>query len=65
MYLLSLAKPGDWMFTSRSAVTDQSDVEVIERTVFGKLLDHLPNVVPYNLSIQMEYLDRAEDGKHT
>lgn len=62
--LLQLAKPGEWAFTDSSLITDQEDHEVIERIVFAKLLDHLPNVIPYNLEVQLEYLNRTEEGEH-
>lgn len=56
------AKPGEWLF-EKGVLTDQDDMDVIERTVFAKLLDHLPNVVPYNIGIQLDYFDRNVDGE--
>lgn len=61
MYLLNLAKPGDWIF-EKSAITDQDETKVVENIVFSKLLEFLPNVVPYNLKVALEYFNRSQDG---
>ena len=61
MYLLDEARPGECLY-KKSEITDQNDVDLIERTVFSKLLDHLPNVVPYNIRVQLNYFDRSVDG---
>ena len=47
----------------RAAITDQNDISVVENVVFSKLLEYLPNVVPYGLKTAVEYLNRSQDGK--
>ncbi|XP_065209854.1 GTPase Era, mitochondrial [Planococcus citri] len=64
MYLLNSAIPGPWLF-DKTTVTDQDEVTVVENVVFSKLLEYLPNVVPYNLKATLEYLNRSQDGSVT
>lgn len=59
---MKFAKYGKWIFPS-SVFTDQNEVTVIRNCVFSKLLDYLPNVIPYNLGIEIEYMNIASDGK--
>lgn len=61
IYLTNLARPGQWIF-SEELFTDQNEVKVIVDTIFSKLLDHVPYEVPYNVKIQIEYFDVADDG---
>ncbi|XKL67415.1 hypothetical protein PGB90_002906 [Kerria lacca] len=61
LYLMKFAKYGKWIFPS-SVFTDQNEVTVIRNCVFSKLLDYLPNVIPYNLGIEIEYMNIASDG---
>lgn len=43
--------------------TDKKTEKIIEETVRSKLLEYLPKQIPYNLDIQLEYLDQREEGK--
>ncbi|XP_052824473.1 GTPase Era, mitochondrial [Octopus bimaculoides] len=52
-YLLSKAQPGDWEFHS-SFVTNQDPVFLAKNLVWEKLLDYLPEEVPYNVKIMIE-----------
>ncbi|XP_075220669.1 GTPase Era, mitochondrial [Lycorma delicatula] len=63
-YLLSCAKPGDWLFPP-NVFTDQTYIKMIEETVQAKLFDSLPNEIPYNLSTQLEYYDQGREGTIT
>lgn len=62
LYLLDLARPGKWLF-EETAITDQDEVKLIENIVFSKLLEYLPNVVPYNLKVALEYFNKSQDGE--
>ncbi|KAF6204019.1 hypothetical protein GE061_002358 [Apolygus lucorum] len=55
-YLMRTAHPGEWMFPEET-FTDQKPVRLIEDTVRASLLDNLPQEIPYNLSVQLEFLD--------
>ncbi|XP_064620611.1 GTPase Era, mitochondrial-like [Lineus longissimus] len=58
-YLLDQATPGDWLYHS-SVVTDQTPVDIIRHCIWEKLLDHLPNDIPYNLDLELEMV--VEEG---
>lgn len=58
---MNFAKPGEWLFP-QDVYTDQTYIKIIEETVQSKLLDNLPNEVPYNLSTQLEYYDEGCEG---
>ncbi len=59
-YLFSRAKPGDWVF-SRNMLTDQMPQEIAEMCVREKLLEHLPNEVPYELNLQTDLWEVDEN----
>lgn len=61
-YLIKQAKPGKWMFPEQ-VWTDQNAEQVIISAVQAKLLDFLPQEIPYRLKPEIEYLDVNEDGK--
>ncbi|XP_069689113.1 GTPase Era, mitochondrial [Periplaneta americana] len=63
-YLLHIAEPSPWLFPA-SQFTDQPSETVVIDTVRAKLLDYLPQEVPYNLVTSMEYFETSEDGKIT
>lgn len=60
-YLLSAAQPGRWLFHS-SLVTDQDPYEIAIATVREKLLNTLPDEIPYNVSISIEFWEFAPSG---
>ncbi|XP_072286455.1 GTPase Era, mitochondrial [Pyxicephalus adspersus] len=48
-YLMTLAKPGEWLFHS-DVVTTQSPEEICDNIIREKLLEYLPQEVPYNIT---------------
>lgn len=60
-YLLKLAKPGKWLF-DKSFVTDQAETKIVENTVTAKLMDFLPNAVPYTIKVELEFFNRTAEG---
>ncbi|XP_014285203.1 GTPase Era, mitochondrial [Halyomorpha halys] len=59
-YLLNKAYPGEWIFPA-DVYTDQDPVTIIEEAVHSKLLEHLPEEIPYNVHVQLEYLDMEKE----
>ncbi|KAG8439425.1 hypothetical protein GDO86_005583 [Hymenochirus boettgeri] len=57
-YLLNLAKPGEWEYHS-DIVTSQSPQEICNNIIREKLLEHLPQEIPYNV---MQVTDAWEEG---
>ncbi|KAE8615151.1 hypothetical protein XENTR_v10008425 [Xenopus tropicalis] len=57
-YLLSLAKPGEWEYHS-DVVTSQSPQEICNNIIREKLLEYLPQEVPYNVT---QVTDLWEEG---
>ena len=49
-YLLESAVSGPWQFHS-SLVTDQDPIEIARMCVWEKMLDHLPEEIPYQIKI--------------
>jgi len=60
-YLLAAARPGRWLFHS-SLVTDQDPYEIAIATVREKLLNTLPDEIPYNVNISVEFWEFAMSG---
>lgn len=60
-YLLSAAHFGNWLFPE-NVFTDQNHNQLIKETVRSKLLEYLPQEVPYNLKVELEYLDLDQEG---
>ncbi|CAH1997401.1 unnamed protein product [Acanthoscelides obtectus] len=58
-YLISKAQPGEWLFPEQ-VWTDQSTETIITNTVKAKLLDFIPQEIPYNLKPCMEYFNVDE-----
>ncbi|XP_074642464.1 GTPase Era, mitochondrial-like [Tubulanus polymorphus] len=59
-YLLSCSKPGDWLYHS-SLLTDQDPWEIAKQSVLEKLLDHLPQEVPYNIDLDIIYWSEDDE----
>lgn len=60
-YLVKNAKPGKWLFPEQ-VWTDQSAESIISNSVHAKLLDFLPQEIPYSLKPELEYFDVSEEG---
>uniref|UniRef100_A0A8C4SQ79 GTPase Era, mitochondrial n=1 Tax=Erpetoichthys calabaricus TaxID=27687 RepID=A0A8C4SQ79_ERPCA len=61
-YLISHAKPGPWQFHSE-VLTDQSPLEICQNIIREKLLEYLPQEVPYNVIQTTEMWDIGENGE--
>ncbi len=51
-YLLSRGRPGKWIFT-RNMLTDQMPQEMAEMCVREKMLENIPNEIPYELGLEV------------
>lgn len=60
-YFIDSAKLNDWTY-ERDAYTDQTSEKLVEETVRAKLLDGLPQEVPYQLKVQLEHFTVRPDG---
>ncbi|XP_063222122.1 GTPase Era, mitochondrial isoform X2 [Bacillus rossius redtenbacheri] len=60
-YLLERARPGAWVFPA-DRVTDQRPEQMVETTVRARLLDHLPQELPYVMRTTLTYLQVNEHG---
>lgn len=60
-YLLQKSKPSPWLFP-RDVVSDKNDYDIVQHIVESKLYDDLPNEVPYNLKVQLEYFEISREG---
>ncbi|XP_022096182.1 GTPase Era, mitochondrial-like [Acanthaster planci] len=61
-YLLSKASPGNWEY-HRNVVTNLSPDEIVQEAVREKLLEYLPQEVPYNISQKNELWATEESGR--
>ncbi|MEE6522592.1 hypothetical protein FKM82_021194 [Ascaphus truei] len=61
-YLLTLAKPRDWEFHS-DVVTTQSPEEICDNIIREKLLENLPQEVPYNVTQITELWEEGPGGE--
>ncbi|KAJ1186219.1 hypothetical protein NDU88_003002 [Pleurodeles waltl] len=61
-YLLSLAKPSPWEFHS-GVVTTQCPQEICNNVVRSKLLEYLPQEVPYNVNQSIEVWEEGPGGE--
>lgn len=59
-YLLDSAKPRAWEYEGH-VYSDNTCENIIQQTVRAKLLDILPNEVPYRLQVKLEHFDPAPD----
>ncbi|XP_051971284.1 GTPase Era, mitochondrial [Xyrauchen texanus] len=60
-YLIECAKPRLWQYHSE-VLTDQTPEDVCINTIREKLLEHLPQEVPYTMTQQIEIWKVCEDG---
>lgn len=60
-YLLHISESSPWLYPV-SKFTDQPSETIIVNTVRSKLLDHLPQEIPYNLNTFIEYFDVGKEG---
>ncbi|XP_060852179.1 LOW QUALITY PROTEIN: GTPase Era, mitochondrial [Rhopalosiphum padi] len=60
-YLLQKGKPSPWMF-SKDILTDKEDHKLVLHMIESILYDSLPNEVPYNLKVEMEYYEVSQEG---
>ncbi|XP_030763186.1 GTPase Era, mitochondrial [Sitophilus oryzae] len=60
-HLIANAKLGKWMFREE-IWTDQSAENIIVTSVRAKLLDFLPQEIPYGLQTEIEYFDVNDEG---
>ncbi|KAK5600419.1 Era Like 12S Mitochondrial RRNA Chaperone 1 [Crenichthys baileyi] len=61
-YFLVAAKPGSWMYHSE-VLTDQSPEEVCTNIIREKLLEYLPQEVPYSMTQSIELWQDGENGE--
>ncbi|PSN46685.1 GTPase Era [Blattella germanica] len=61
-YLLYISQPSPWLYPP-SQFTDQPSETIVLDTVRSKLLDNLPNEIPYNLTTTIEYFDFGREEK--
>ncbi|XP_008305123.1 GTPase Era, mitochondrial [Stegastes partitus] len=61
-YFMVAAKPGSWQYHSE-VLTDQSPEDVCTNTIREKLLQYLPQEVPYSLTQSIELWQDGDDGE--
>nr|XP_032644612.1 protein FAM222B isoform X3 [Chelonoidis abingdonii] len=61
-YLLMQAKPGRWEYHSR-VLTSQSPQEICDNVIRGKLLEYLPQEVPYTVVQKTEMWEEGPSGE--
>lgn len=59
-YFLAAAKPGSWQYHSE-VLTDQSPEDICSNIIREKLLEYLPQEVPYSMSQCVEYWQEEEN----
>ncbi|KAK3509302.1 hypothetical protein QTP70_028558 [Hemibagrus guttatus] len=60
-YLMVEAKPGAWQYHS-AVLTDQSPEDICTNTIREKLLEYLPQEVPYTVTQNVELWRETDDG---
>ncbi|XP_022167411.1 GTPase Era, mitochondrial-like, partial [Myzus persicae] len=60
-YLLQKSKPSPWLFP-KDVLTDKEDHKLVLHMIESMLYDFLPNEVPYNLKVEMEYYEVSQEG---
>ena len=59
-YLFARARPNNWVF-SRNMLTDQMPQEIAEMCVREKMLEILPDEIPYELGVQVAHWELDDD----
>ncbi|XP_032680626.1 GTPase Era, mitochondrial [Odontomachus brunneus] len=59
-YLLDSAKSQGWCYEGHM-YSNQTCEEIIQQTVRAKLLDNLPQELPYNMQVKLEHFDPGPD----
>lgn len=60
-YLISQAKPHKWLYEAKKW-SDQTSEDIILASVKAKLLDFLPNEIPYQLKPIIEFFEINNEG---
>uniref|UniRef100_A0A8C6SCQ6 GTPase Era, mitochondrial n=1 Tax=Neogobius melanostomus TaxID=47308 RepID=A0A8C6SCQ6_9GOBI len=60
-YFLVKAKPGEWQYHSE-VLTDQTPEQICTDLIRGKLLEYLPQEVPYTVTQSVELWHEGENG---
>ena len=58
-YLFTRAKPNNWIFT-RNLLTDQMPQDIAEMCIREKMLEHLPDEVPYEVGLNVAFWEIDE-----
>lgn len=61
-YFMVAAKPGSWQYHSE-VLTDQTPEQICTNTIREKLLENLPQEVPYSITQSIELWDDGENGE--
>ncbi|XP_077150444.1 GTPase Era, mitochondrial [Ranitomeya variabilis] len=61
-YLMTVAKPGEWEYHSE-VVTTQSPQEICNNIIREKLLEYLPEEIPYNITQVNELWEEGSGGE--
>ncbi|KAK5859083.1 hypothetical protein PBY51_003174 [Eleginops maclovinus] len=61
-YFMVAAKPGSWQYHSE-VLTDQTPEQVCTNIIREKLLEYLPQEVPYSITQSIELWDDGENGE--
>lgn len=61
-YLMTCAKPGEWEYHSE-VVTTQSPQEICNNIVREKLLEYLPQEIPYNVTQVNDFWEEGSGGE--
>ncbi|KMQ98187.1 gtpase mitochondrial-like protein [Lasius niger] len=59
-YLLDSAKPRDWQYEEH-VYSNHKCEDIIQQTVRAKLMDILPNEIPYSLKVKLEHFEPGSD----
>lgn len=59
-YLSNISSEGSWIYKNNES-TDQQPERLIEDFVRARLLDYLPQEIPYNLKVELEYFSNDDN----